>query len=400
MTMTRDKESQETRINNNKIKRGKKSRPNKKIQSYFDENNEMDDNRFEPLISRRYRKSQKRRSHKRKGPHEFLDQHVVKRSSNARESTEIYQGLVIEASSNMCRVDINGVAYLCDIRGSIKENQSGYVNSIAVGDRVEVLITNSGRGVVDTILPRKSVLTRPYSPDQGKIIGDLQQIVVANVDRLLIVSSWREPFIWPALIDRYLIAARRNNLEAVICINKVDLIDNSEEFHSLVSIYKNLGYSVIQTSAISSTGIEEIKNILKMGMTVLTGLSGVGKSSLLITVEPGLKLKIGNVSEHGLYKGQGRHTTTLSRLFKLDNGGVVVDTPGVRSFALAGISPLDLATWYPEMKPYISECRFSNCTHIHESECGVISALKDGNISDVRYKNYTQIFDELTTTIR
>ena len=313
--------------------------------------------------------------------------------SSTRESSDTTKGLVIEAASGMCRVDLDGDILLCDIRGNVKDAQTGYINAVAVGDRVIITKNGAEGGVVEAVLPRQSVLSRPYSPDVGKTIEDLEQIVVANVDLLLIVASWREPYIWPGIIDRYLIAAQRNNIEAAICINKTDLVEDQDEFADVIKIYQELGYPLIITSAVSKAG----KALLKGCTTALAGLSGVGKSTLLTAVQPSLNLKTGHVSEHGLFTGQGRHTTTQSSLLKLDMGGVVVDTPGVRSFAVAGINPLDLAGWYPEMVPYIEDCRFGNCTHINEPECGILTAVQNGNVSQLRYKNYTQIFEELST---
>ena len=245
-------------------------------------------------------------------------------------------------------------------------------------------------GVVERVLPRRNFLARPYSPDQG-VISDLKQIIVANVDRVLIVASWLEPNVWPALIDRYLIAALRYQIEPVICINKVDLVEDRVAFDEFLGVYSQLGYRLIQTSVVNGDGIDDLKELLAGSTFVLAGLSGVGKSSLLMAVQPGLDLKTGNVSEHGLYTGQGRHTTTQSRLLKLDCGGVVADTPGVRSFALDGISPGELADWYPEMVGHRHACRFSDCSHIDEPDCGVKQAVANGEISPLRYKNYTQI---------
>ena len=304
--------------------------------------------------------------------------------------------LVVEAGSGLCRVDQNGEIILCDIRGNVKDAVTRYVNPVPVGDRVLISKNGSSRGVVETVLPRHSVLARPYSPNQGKILDDLHQIVVANVDRLLIVTSWREPYIWPALIDRYLIASQRNKIEPVICINKVDLIEDQEAFDETIHPYKELGYSLILTSTVSGVGINQLRALLRDSTTVLVGLSGVGKSSLLRAVQPSLQLKVGTVSKHGLFTGQGRHTTTQSNLIKLDNGGVVIDTPGVRTFGLAGIGPSDLSSWYPEMVKVDRHCRYGNCTHTNEPNCAVRSAVSAGSISDLRYKNYTQILEELS----
>jgi ribosome biogenesis GTPase len=305
--------------------------------------------------------------------------------------------LVVEVGPSMCQVDYKGQRLLCVLRGNIKDASTKYVNPVAVGDWVFVNQLESGRGVVESVLPRRSVLTRPYSPDQGKLIEDLFQIVVANVDRLLIVASWREPYLWPALIDRYLISAQRNHIEAVICINKVDLVDDWEAFHEIVQVYESLGLKLILTSAVTLQGIDALKKHLQSGTTVLAGLSGVGKSSLLTAVQPDLDLKVGEVSESGLFTGQGRHTTTQSSLWQLTSGGVVIDTPGVRSFAIAGIQPVSLGSWYPEMVPLLKDCRFRNCTHLNEPGCAVKAAVENGLVSRLRYNNYIQLYEELSS---
>lgn len=302
-------------------------------------------------------------------------------------------GLVVEVSSGMCRVDIHDVAspLLCNIRGSLKSQETGYTNVVAVGDQVLVTRNEDERGVVESVLPRRSFLARPYSPDVGKISSTLQ-IVVANVDRLLIVASWREPFIWPELIDRYLIAAQRNQLEAVICINKIDLVEDQAEFRAMFQPYNELGQRLILTSAKNGEGINELEAMLRDRTTVLAGLSGVGKSTLLTAVQPSLDLRVGQVTQRGTFTGQGRHTTTQSNLWKLENGGVVIDTPGIRDFGLAGVKRSQLAEWYPEMVDHLGDCRYSDCSHINEPDCAITTAVSIGSISELRYKNYCAIF--------
>jgi ribosome biogenesis GTPase len=304
--------------------------------------------------------------------------------------------LVVEAGAGLCRVDLNGEIILCDIRGNVKDAVTRYVNPLAVGDWVLVQRNGGERGVVESVLPRRSVLARPYSPDAGKVIDGLEQIVVANVDRLLIVASWREPYIWPALIDRYLIAAQRNQIEAVICIHKVDLVEDPVKFNETIQPYQALGYQLMLSSTVSGVGIDSLRLLLQDTATVLAGLSGVGKSSILCAIQPDLNLKTGSVSEHGLFTGQGRHTTTQASLWKLANGGMVIDTPGIRSFGIAGIAPDELSSWYPEMNALAGECRFGNCTHTSEPDCAVKAAVKNGLVSELRYKNYNQILEELS----
>lgn len=322
--------------------------------------------------------------------------HDLGKSNRENEGINQVRCIVIEAGPSLCRVEDEGEIYLCELRGKVKDTKDGYVNPVAVGDQVMITITGEGRGVVESVLPRRSVLARPYSPNQGKIIEDLYQIVVANVDRLLIVVSWREPYIWPALIDRFLVSAQRNHLDAVICINKIDLVEDWDAFREIVQVYEKLNYPVMLTSAVNMEGIEQLNSLLQKSTTVFAGLSGVGKSSLLTAIQPNLDLRTGEVSERGPFTGQGRHTTTSARLWQLDSGGIVIDTPGLKSFALVGIKPDLLGNWYPEMIPYIPDCRFNNCTHINEPGCAVRNAVSQGVISPLRYKNYTQLFEELT----
>ena len=174
------------------------------------------------------------------------------------EQHDLKQGLVVEAGSGMCRVEVEQQIFLCEIRGTLKEIETGYVNVIAVGDQVMIKSIGGNQGVVEVILPRRSILSRPYSPDEG-IVTDLRQIVATNIDRLLIVVSWREPHIWPALIDRYLISAQRNQIDPIICINKIDLIEDMDEYSDLCAVYSGLGYDLISTSILTGAGIESFQ---------------------------------------------------------------------------------------------------------------------------------------------
>jgi len=372
----------------------KKPRQKKVSIQDWDDLDDLEFDSYTPIISRRER--ERRKAVEAQAIKTPAARSIPKDAGPVLKTTEGTRCLVTEAGSGLCRVDFNGESILCEIRGMIKDAETGYVNPVAVGDWVLVSRNGTDRGMVETVLPRRSVLSRPYSPDAGKIIDDLHQIVVSNVDRLLIVASWREPSIWPALLDRYLITAQRNQIEAVLCINKVDLVEDKSEFKDFVEIYQGLGHRLIRTSAVNRAGIGELGEMLSNGTTVLAGLSGVGKSSLLVAVQPDLNLKTGKVSEKGLFTGQGRHTTTQSSLWQLKNGGVVVDTPGVRTFGISGIAPSALSGWYPEIAPHASGCRFGNCSHTNEPGCSVQAALDRGEISAQRYKNYTQLLDELS----
>lgn len=315
-------------------------------------------------------------------------------ASSSLGSATDQSGLVVEVSSGMCRVEINDKIILCTMRRNLKNAGSNYTNPIAVGDRVLIRQDGDKQGVVEEVLPRDNFLARSSTTNKGRSSGQ-QQILVANIGRLLIVASWRDPIIWPELIDRYLIAAQRNELRAVICINKVDLVEDRSEFEDFQRVYSGLGYEFILTSAVTGQGISELQSLLKQGTTVLAGLSGVGKSSLLTAVQPNLNLRTAHVSQRGLFTGQGRHTTTQSSLFRLDDGGVVIDTPGIREFGLIGIAAGELAHWYSEMEAYLGDCRFQNCSHTSEPDCAIIKAVDAGMISPLRYKNFQALYEEL-----
>jgi ribosome biogenesis GTPase len=303
------------------------------------------------------------------------------------EATGLCLGLVTEVSRGLCRVSVGGERLLCDLRGVLAAEGTPYTNIVAVGDRVLLSRPEAGHGWVERVLPRRSALTRP-----DPFYRHLKQIVVANADQLLIVAAWREPHLWLRLIDEYLIAAIRNNLAPLICINKIDLAEDAAACRTLVRPYADLGYRLLLTSAVSGEGLEELRQVLRDKTTVLAGMSGVGKSTLLSRVEPGLNLRAKTVSEKS---GEGRHTTTQVNLWPLAAGGYVIDTPGIRELGLQGLDPEELVTFYPEIAEAAESCRFSNCSHHHEPGCAVRAAVENGAIADWRYENYHKLYDNL-----
>ena len=294
-------------------------------------------------------------------------------------------GLVVEVSTSLCRVEIDGSVLLCTLRGSLTAADSGFTNAVAVGDQVIVSPNGSGQGVVESIQPRRRVLARP-----DVFLPHRQQVLVANADQLLAVTSWAEPAFWPELLDRYLIAAERHGLLALICLNKVDLAASLDECRATLEPYRRLGYPVIFSSTLTGLGVAELRSALAGHLTVLAGLSGVGKSSLLKSIQPSLPLRIAAVSGR---HHEGRHTTTQASLIQLQDG-VVVDTPGIREFGLSGLAPSELSAYYPELAS-VGPCRFPNCTHMHEPDCAVRVAVGQGRISRMRYESYVKIRESL-----
>jgi ribosome biogenesis GTPase / thiamine phosphate phosphatase len=297
-------------------------------------------------------------------------------------------GVVVQVSSGMCRVQCGDRTLLCRVNASLTDGQSGFTQPVCVGDQVQVKTDGVGAGSVQELLPRRSLLCR-----SDVALTHLRQPIAANAEQLLIVASWAEPPLWHELVDRYLIAALRNGLLPVVCLNKIDLSNDADACRQATEPYAALGYRVLLTSAKHGDGVEELRKLLTGRVTVVAGLSGVGKSSLLTSVEPGLQLKTGHISE---FSGQGRHTTTQVTLWSLAAGGYVIDTPGIREFGLEGVTRSDLALYYPDLGAFSSACRFSNCTHRHEPDCAVRDAACQGRASPTRYHSYIKIYESLS----
>ncbi|MBN1937094.1 MAG: ribosome small subunit-dependent GTPase A [Anaerolineae bacterium] len=298
-----------------------------------------------------------------------------------------YKGTVIRVSTGLYDVDLGDQVAICSIRGALTASDTGYTNIIAVGDRVWVSDQGILGQVIERVLPRQTVLARPDVQNP-----DLSQIIVANVNQLLIVSSWLEPDPWMEFIDRSLITASEGNMESLICLNKVDLAENLDECREEMHIYHDLGYRILFTSAETGQGIDALRTRLVGHSTAVVGLSGVGKSSLLMAVQPDLELRVDEVSE---YSGQGRHTTTQVSLLKLKGGGYVVDTPGLRELGLIKVHRYELVLHFPEILALADRCRFTNCTHLVEPGCAVIQAVEEERIPWSRYASYEAIYNSL-----
>ncbi len=277
--------------------------------------------------------------------------------------------------------DSEGREVRCGVRRILKTMSIEGRNVVAVGDKVWFRHSTTGsEGMIEKVEARKGSITRGYRLRE--------HVIVTNVDQLLIVSALAEPGLKLPLIDRYLISAEKGGVRPIIVLNKADLVDVSK-FQWVIGLYSQLGYETIFASAADKRGIGRLKELLSSGATAFSGQSGVGKSSLLNAIQPGLNLRIGEVSD---WTFKGKHTTTTAELIRLKEGGHVIDTPGLRQFELWGVEPAEVEGYFIEFRPYIPKCKFPDCTHTHEGECAVKDAVADGQIHFGRYESYLKLY--------
>lgn len=279
----------------------------------------------------------------------------------------------------------DGNLYRCATRRLLKTLSTDLRNVVAVGDEVVIRPASTAEpreGFIERVEPRHGCICRTI---RGRL-----QVLVANVDQALIIASAAEPPLKPNLIDRMLVTAEKGRVKPLVCINKVDLVDPAE-LQPLVGVYSQMGYDVHLLSAETGFGLDRLRRALKGRQSVVAGQSGVGKSSLLNAIDPALQLRVRSVSTD---TQKGRHTTTTARLLPLACGGFVVDTPGIRQFQLWDVIPAELPGFFRDMRPYVSLCRFPDCTHTHEEACAVKDAVADGRIDERRYDSYCLMIDD------
>jgi len=266
-----------------------------------------------------------------------------------------------------------------------------HVDPIAIGDRVRFVDAGGNRGMITEVLPRHSTFSRPATVAGQRVF---EQVIAANADQIIPIFSVASPTPKWGLLDRYLVAAESAGLPSRIVISKLDLTWKNPHINEELEIYRKIGYPIQQVSSVTGEGIEELKSALQGKMSVVVGKSGVGKTSLLNTIQPGLGLRVKEVSSGGL--GKGRHTTTHYEMFELDFGGTVLDTPGMREFGLWNIRANELADLFPEMAGYVGQCKFGlSCQHDREPGCAIRKAVMSDKIDPYRYKSYMILRGEL-----
>ena len=279
----------------------------------------------------------------------------------------------------------DGTIYRCTVRGVLKSLATDLQHVVVAGDHVAIQVGGAGHDDEQAVIVRVDARRNQISRTSRK----RQQVLVSNIDFVCIVASAAEPQLKPNLIDRYLISAEKANIDPIIVINKADLVDLAD-LQPAIGVWAQMGYPVLLTSTESGLGISRLKRLVSGRDSVVTGQSGVGKSSLLNVIEPGLQLRIGTVSDENQ---KGRHTTTAAKLIPLENGGHLIDTPGIRQFQLWDIIPEEVAGYFRDLRPFINGCRFPDCTHTHEEDCAVKWAVADGKLDVRRYESYVQIKD-------
>ena len=291
-------------------------------------------------------------------------------------------GTIVRAQSGFFDVETVAGRLVCRLRGRLKRGQVR-CDIAAVGDRVIVTAAPGGTGAIESVEPRQRALVR-IAPDPK---GNYQQVLLANLDQVVLVFASTRPDPHLGMLDRFLVITEKQNIPALIVVNKLDL-SGDEQVRSTFGHYEALGYPLIFASAHTGEGIDQLRQRLQGKLSALTGPSGVGKSSLLNLVQPGLGLAVHDVS---LMTGKGRHTTVVRELFPLAGGGYVADMPGIKALALWDTQPEELDGYFPEFRPLVEQCQFNDCGHKDEPGCAVRSAVAAGSIHPERYKSYLKL---------
>ena len=276
------------------------------------------------------------------------------------------------------------------IKGKLRLKGFNSTNPIAVGDIVEYERNEGEMATIRNILPRKNHIIR-----KSTNLSRQSHVIASNLDMVFLIVTVELPEVKLPFVDRFLVTCEAYNVPVTIILNKMDIYspDALQMVEAFKGIYENAGYRVIESSAATGLGMEEIRECCKERIVLFSGQSGVGKSSLISALDPNLNLRVGEISA---YHQQGKHTTTFYEMHPIASGGFVIDTPGIRGFGLVDVSELELSGYFPEMLRVEDNCRFAPCTHTHEPGCAVKEAVENGEISVERYESYLGMLDEQT----
>lgn len=305
------------------------------------------------------------------------------------------KGIVIKSTGSWYTVEVaNGEQIECKIKGKLRIKGIKSTNPVAVGDNVEIEIqpefTNqkpSKIGLITSISERKNYIIR-----RSQNLSKESHIIAANIDQAVLVITLNFPVTTTTFIDRYLASAEAYRIPVLLVFNKTDRYDNQQlkKLQDLINIYESIGYNCISTSTVTKNGIAELQEALKNNVNVFNGHSGVGKSTLINILEPGLKLKTSNISD--LYK-TGKHTTTFTALYKLHFGGYIIDTPGIKAFGMLEMEPWEISHYFKEIFKISDNCQYNNCSHTHEPGCAVKEAVQKNEIAQSRFISYLGLLE-------
>lgn len=296
-----------------------------------------------------------------------------------------FTATVVRATGSWYDVLHDGETVRCRIRGRLRLKGVRSTNPVVVGDEVACEADEGGDYVIADILPRRNYVIRRASN-----LSKESHIIAANVDQALLMASLRSPETPTEFVDRFLVTCEAYKVPVTILLSKLDLQD-AEAVAEFRAVYEGAGYRVLEVSVREGRGVEEVRELLAGRTTLVSGNSGVGKSTLIQAIDPSLDIRTGEISES---HHKGRHTTTFSTMYPLAGGGAVIDTPGIKGFGLIDIDDAELWHYFPEMMRAAPDCRFYNCTHTHEPGCAVVEAVREGKIAYARYESYLKILDE------
>jgi ribosome biogenesis GTPase len=303
------------------------------------------------------------------------------------------QGVVYKSTGSWYSVkDDSGKVWNARMKGVFKLDDITSTNPIAVGDIVDFEEENANEqtATITKIHDRRNHINR-----QSPKIKSQQHIVAANIDQSLMIATIKEPRTSQGFIDRFLVACEMYHVPAIILFNKIDLYKDKDlaKFEALKAVYEKIGYKVAGTSLKQNQNIDHIKELLRDKTTLISGHSGVGKSTFINTVLPHLKIKTQDISG---WSGKGQHTTTFAEMYELPFGGKIIDTPGMKEFGLVNVERQELSGYFPEMRERLNNCQFNNCLHINEPECAIKQAVIDGEIDEDRYVSYYNMLESIT----
>lgn len=293
----------------------------------------------------------------------------------------VEKGLVLRATAGFFDVELGGEVVQCRLRGRLKKEKQR-TDICVIGDDVDVLLDGE-QATVEFVHPRRTRFSRRHPGRGGQYKED---VLVANLDQVVTVFAFRNPPFQARMLDRFLVIAEHNEVDAVIIANKVDQVDPAQR--ATFELYQGLGYPVFFVSAVTGEGLDALRTRLLGRISALTGPSGAGKSSLANKLQAGLELAVGELSEA---HGKGRHTTRVATLHPLTGGGYLADTPGIRELGTWDLPAEDLDDCFPEFRPFLGRCRFRGCRHDHEPDCAVQAAIAEGDIGDERYDSYLRL---------